>query len=233
MMQGIEILRQFTLRNCVVKIANVEPLGAPGALDDALRQLSHYRREKVAPYRFERGKWLSAGAGLLLDNMLMEHGLRERDMEYASGEHGKPLLLNHPELHFSLSHSGTLVACALGDEPVGVDVQTIVKLRRGLVEYTMSEAEIARLDAMARIDEQELFFTQLWTLKECYAKATGRGLSHEFPSFDVTSDGEVMPLSELSPNAIFKTIKLTGAVASVAIIREREQDDLNSSKCNI
>ena len=231
MMQGIEILRQFTLRNCVVKIANVEPLGAPGALDDALRQLSHYRREKVAPYRFERGKWLSAG--LLLDNMLMEHGLRERDMEYASGEHGKPLLLNHPELHFSLSHSGTLVACALGDEPVGVDVQTIVELRRGLVEYTMSEAEIARLDAMARIDEQELFFTQLWTLKECYAKATGRGLSHEFPSFDVTSDGEVMPLSELSPNAIFRTTKLTGAVASVAIIREREQDDLNSSKCNI
>lgn len=233
MMQGIEILRQFTLRNCMVKIANVEPLGALGALDDALRQLSRYRREKVVPYRFERGKWLSAGAGLLLDNMLMEHGLRERDMEYASGEHGKPLLLNHPELYFSLSHSGTLVACALGDEPVGVDVQTIVKLRRGLVEYTMSEAEIARLDAMASIDEQELFFTQLWTLKECYAKATGRGLSHEFPSFDVTSDGEVMPLSELSPNAIFKTIKLTGAVASVAIIREREQDDLNSNKCNI
>ena len=233
MMQGIEILRQFTLHNCMVKIANVEPLGAPGALDDALRQLSRYRREKVAPYRFERGKWLSAGAGLLLDNMLIEHGLRERDMEYASGEHGKPLLLNHPELHFSLSHSGTLVACALGDEPVGVDVQTIVKLRRGLVEYTMSEAEIARLDAMASIDEQELFFTQLWTLKECYAKATGRGLTHEFPSFDVTSDGKVMPLSELSPNAIFKTTKLTGAVASVAIIREREQDDLNSSKCNI
>ena len=233
MMQGIEILRQFTLHNCMVKIANVEPLGAPGALNDALRQLSHYRREKVVPYRFERGKWLSAGAGLLLDNMLMEHGLRERDMEYASGEHGKPLLLNHPELHFSLSPSGTLVACALGDEPVGVDVQTIVKLRRGLEEYTMSEAEIARLDAMASIDEQELFFTQLWTLKECYAKATGRGLSHEFPSFDVTSDGEVMPLSELSPNAIFKTIKLTGAVASVAIIREREQDDLNSNKCNI
>ena len=232
-MQGIEILRQFTLHNCMVKIANVEPLGAPGALDDALRQLSRYRREKVAPYRFERGKWLSAGAGLLLDNMLIEHGLRERDMEYASGEHGKPLLLNHPELHFSLSHSGTLVACALGDEPVGVDVQTIVKLRRGLVEYTMSEAEIARLDAMASIDEQELFFTQLWTLKECYAKATGRGLTHEFPSFDVTSDGKVMPLSELSPNAIFKTTKLTGAVASVAIIREREQDDLNSSKCNI
>ena len=42
---------------------------------------------------------------------------------------------------------------------------------------------------------------------------------------DVTSDGKVMPLSELSPNAIFKTTKLTGAVASVAIIREREQDD--------
>ena len=223
MTSGIEILKHFTIDGCVVKIASVEPLGAPGALDDALCQLSHYRRDKSVRYRFERGKWLSAGAGLLLDNMLKVHGLRERDMEYVEGEHGKLAFASHPQLHFNLSHSGLLVACAMGDKPVGVDVQTIVKLRRSLVNYTMSEAEIARLDAMASVEEQELFFTQLWTLKECYVKATGRGLSHEFPSFEITDEGEVVPLSELSPKAIFKTFQLDGAVASVAIL----QEDLN------
>ncbi|MBQ6278926.1 MAG: hypothetical protein IJK68_04320, partial [Muribaculaceae bacterium] len=75
----IEILRHFIIDNCHVKVASVEPLGAPGALVDALPQLSQYRREKVMRYRFDRGKWLSAGAGLLLDNMLREHGLCERD----------------------------------------------------------------------------------------------------------------------------------------------------------
>ncbi len=217
-MRSLEILRQFSVRNCTVKIADVEGLGAPGALDDALCRLSHYRRDKTVRYRFERGKWLSAGAGLLLDDMLMEHGLRERDMEYAEGEHGKPVFANHSELHFNLSHSGTLVACALCDAPVGVDVQQIVKLRRSLVNYTMSEAEISRLDAMESVEEQELFFTQLWTLKESYAKATGRGLTHDFPSFEVTKTGEAIPLTELIPSATFKLINLPNAVATVAIL---------------
>ena len=214
----IEILKHFIVDDCTVKVASVEPLGAPGALVEALQQLSPYRREKVMHYRFERGKWLSAGAGLLLDNMLMEHGLRERDMRYVEGEHGKPALAGHPELHFNLSHSGTLVACALGNRPVGVDIQNIVKLRRSLVNYTMSEAEIAQLDAMTSVEEQELFFTRLWTLKESYVKATGTGLSHNFPSFAVDSDGTTTPLSPLSPPATFRSMRVADSVVTVAII---------------
>lgn len=206
------------MEDCHVKVASVEPLGAQGALVDALPQLSHYRLEKVMRYRFDRGKWLSAGAGLLLDNMLMEHGLRECDMRYVEGEHGKPALAGHPELHFNLSHSGTLVACALGNRPVGVDIQNIVKLRRSLVNYTMSEAEIAQLDAMASVEEQELFFTRLWTLKESYVKATGTGLSHNFPSFAVDNDGTTTPLSPLSPPATFKSMLVADCVVTVAII---------------
>jgi 4'-phosphopantetheinyl transferase len=222
MIHGIEILKHFAFDQCVVKIANVEPLGAPGALEDALCRLSYYRREKTMRYRFERGKWLSAGAGLLLDNMLMERGLRERDMEYAAGEHGKPVFVGHPKLYFNLSHSGNLVACALGGKPLGVDVQTIVKLRRSLVNYTMSDVEIAQLDALSSVEEQELYFTQLWTLKESYAKATGRGLGHEFPSFEIDENGEVTPLTELMPQATFKLINMPDAVASVAILNAND-----------
>ncbi|MBR2145842.1 MAG: 4'-phosphopantetheinyl transferase superfamily protein [Muribaculaceae bacterium] len=214
----IEIVRHFTASGCTVKIANVEPLAAPGALDDALHQLSHYRRDKTMRYRFDRGKHLSAGAGLLLDNMLREHGLRERDMQYSEGEHGKPFFVNHPELHFNLSHSGNLVACAIGNKPVGIDIQNIVKLRRSLVNYTMSAAEIAQLDAMTSVDDQELFFTQLWTLKESYVKATGTGLSHNFPSFAVHSDGTTTPLLPLNPPATFKTMRVAHSVVTVAII---------------
>ncbi len=203
---------------CHVKVASVEPLGAPGALDNALSMLSHYRRDKTMRYRFDRGKWLSAGAGLLLDNMLREHGLRERDMHYVEGEHGKPALAEHPELHFNLSHSDTLVACAMGNKPVGVDVQHLVKLRQGLVRYTMSDEEIAKLETMGSSQEKSLFFTQLWTLKESYVKATGTGLSHEFPAFDIDPSGLVTPLKPLTPPASFRLFTMDNAVVAVAIL---------------
>ena len=214
---GIEILRHFVLDGCEVKVADVTPLAAPGALDDALRLLSWQRRDKTLRYRFERGKMLSAGAGLLLDNMLTKHGLRERDMHYIGGEHGKPAIDGHPELHFSLSHSGNLVACAIGKMPVGVDVQTIVTARDSLVNYTMSDMEKAHLQELEDETSRNAYFTQLWTLKESYVKATGTGLTHDFPSFEVT-DGKVQPLSPLNPSARFFTFALEGARGAVAML---------------
>ena len=216
---SIEILRHFVLDGCEVKVADVTPLAAPGALDDALRLLSRYRRDKTLRYRYEWGKMLSAGAGLLLDNLMRCRGLRERDMRYVEGEHGKPAFEQHPELHFSLSHSGNLVACAIGEVPLGVDVQTIVTARESLVNYTMSEKEKEKLYSLNDDDAQNAYFTQLWTLKECYAKATGTGLSHEFPSFEVI-DGEVHTLSSLTPPACFFTFSLEGAFSSVAMLEK-------------
>ena len=160
----IEILKHYVLNGCEVMVADVTPLAASGALDDAMRLLSRQRRDKTLRYRFERGKMLSAGAGLLLDNMLAKYGLRERDMRYVEGEHGKPAFEQYPELHFSLSHSGIFVACAIGEVPVGVDVQTIVTARDSLVNYTMSESEKTHLQALEDVAARNAYFTQLWTL---------------------------------------------------------------------
>ena len=214
---GINILKHFVYDGCVVKIADVTPLEAKGALDDALPLLSEHRREKTLRYRFERGKMLSAGAGLLLDNLLCERGLREADMQYVVGEHGKPAFADYPDLHFSLSHSGMLVACAIGDVPLGVDVQTLVTPHDSLVNYTMNEAEISRLSSLATNEDKALYFTQLWTLKESYVKATGLGLGHSFPAFEIV-DGNVNPLTVLDPPARFHTVALDAAAAAVAIL---------------
>lgn len=219
--KGIEILKHFILDGCEVKVADITPLAAPGALDEALGRLSHYRCDKTLRYRYERGKMLSAGAGVLLDNMLRKHGLRERDMRYVEGEHGKPSLEGFPELFFSLSHSGNLVACAIGEVPLGVDVQTIVAARDSLVNYVMSDSEKSKLQAIDDTAGRDAYFTQLWTLKESYAKATGKGLSHDFPSFEVI-EGEVRVLSSLSPHARFFTFALDGARGAVAMLEQKK-----------
>ncbi len=218
MRKGIIVLKQFSIGGCRVKVASVEPLQVPGALDKAMMMLSPQRRDKTMRYRFDSGKWLSAGAGLLLDDMLREHGLREHDMQYIVGDHGKPALAGLPSLHFNISHSGMLVACAVGDKPVGVDVQTIVNVRRSLVDYTMSKEEIAQLDALPGDEQQRLFFTQLWTIKESYTKATGTGIGHEFPAFRIDDDGTIVPLKPLAPAASFKMVEIPGAVTTVAVL---------------
>ena len=38
-------------------------------------------------------------------------------------EKGRPYLAGHEEIQISLSHSGSLAACAVGSRPVGVDVE--------------------------------------------------------------------------------------------------------------
>ena len=214
---GLTILKHFILDGCEVKVADVTPLAAPGMLDKVLPLLSKHRRDKTLRYRFERGKMLSAGAGLLLDNLLREQGLAEAKMQYTEGEHGKPEFAHYPDLHFSISHSGTLVACAIGDVPLGVDVQTIVTPRDGLIDYTMNEIEKSHLASLTTDEEKSLYFTQLWTLKESYAKATGIGLSHDFPAFEIVDD-VVRPLTSLDPLARFHMFTLDGAAAALAIL---------------
>ena len=78
-------------------------------------QLSPFRQEKLNRYRFRKDQLLSLGAGVLLDLLLQDLGLREHDMEYSLGENEKPFFSNAPELQFNLSHSDTQVLAALSD----------------------------------------------------------------------------------------------------------------------
>ena len=55
----------------------------------------------------------------------------------------KPWFPDYPHLHFSVSHSGSLSLCALGETPVGADVE-LVRPRSGrLPRYALSDGEYA------------------------------------------------------------------------------------------
>ncbi|GAA4203835.1 4'-phosphopantetheinyl transferase superfamily protein [Actinocatenispora rupis] len=87
--------------------------------------------------------------------------------------HGKPSYAGRPELDFSVSHSGTLVALALSAEcRVGLDV-----------EEADRRATTANLtDRVLTADERAsgLPFLTLWTRKEATVKLTGHGLTVPF-----------------------------------------------------
>ena len=119
----MELVVDMTWKGARVVGAMTDALELPGASERALRDVSHYRREKAQAFRFGRDRDLSLLAGLLLDVLLQEHGLRERDRLYYVNEHGKPFFADCPALQFSLAHSGRMALAALCDRPVGVDVE--------------------------------------------------------------------------------------------------------------
>ena len=117
-------------------------ISSPGAFDAALQLVSDYRREKALAFRFEKDQRTSLLAGLLLDELLSDRGLRERDMAYEEGEFGKPMLAGHENLHFSLAHSVGMAVGALSDAPIGVDVEHLPGFPRNVAEpYEWTEME--------------------------------------------------------------------------------------------
>ncbi len=82
--------------------------------------------------------------------------------EISKTDRGKPFFPELPDLFFSLSHSGSLVLCAVGDSPCGADVQEPRVLSDRLLRRCFSPEELAAADPAA-----------LWCLKESFIKMNG------------------------------------------------------------
>ncbi len=83
---------------------------------------------------------------------------------------GKPAIKDCP-YHFNLSHSGDYLILAVGEAPIGADIEKIDKIRPKTVEKYFSDAE------KQLVKEQGLSsFFELWTKKESYVKYTGEGI---------------------------------------------------------
>lgn len=120
----------------------------------------------------------------------------------------KPRLADRPEISFSVSHSGSVVICAISfpgtarmdglrvicgssDAPeVGADVERVrdvseaPRLRR-IARRFFPEGEAARLDALPDADCPRAF-CEIWTAMESYVKRTGEGFARGFAPVDLT-----------------------------------------------
>ena len=107
-------------------------------------------------------------------------------------DRGKPYFPNQPKLHFSISHSGDYWACAMADQPVGLDLQEHVARKD-----ETTEAAAARYCRMAQrffhpreaeyVKQQDSYqrFFQIWAARESYVKYTGQGIDDHFGEFCV------------------------------------------------
>jgi 4'-phosphopantetheinyl transferase len=125
-------------------------------------------------------------AGELLARYSVGHYLSKPDQEInlVFGDKGKPHIENLVDVHFNISHSGYYVVCAVAPDEIGIDVERIRKVNLRIAERFFSPSEIQDLMSCTE-DTRMQYFITLWTIKESYLKAIGRGLTQHLNSFTI------------------------------------------------
>lgn len=132
---------------------------------------------------------------LLLSGLEEAYGLHFSADRIVKDEKGKPYLSGYPEFFVSLSHSGDYIACALGDNPVGIDIEVWkTHSRWQKIVEKMHPREQEKLRAIcgggisAETVEPVADFCDLWVRKESFLKAIGEGLRLPLAAFDTTEE---------------------------------------------
>ncbi len=147
--------------------------------------LSAFEQDRAMRFRHREDRAAYVAAHALLRLMLSEAlGGDPRAWAFETGPTGKPALAavhRRPRLHFNISHTRGLVACAIAGVPVGVDVEASDGDVPPAVAARFAPGERAMLAKAEGLEYRSIFF-RLWTLKEAYLKATGEGLSGRLDS---------------------------------------------------
>lgn len=120
---------------------------------------------------------------------LLLNGLRQLgfDRKHLSsiqyGHNNRPFLSSLSQLDFNISHSKSLIVCALSlDVKLGIDVEEKSSINILNLKNQLSENQWEQLQGTP--DPQAAFY-QFWVQKEAIVKADGSGLLQDFSEIDI------------------------------------------------
>ncbi|KAA3465075.1 L-aminoadipate-semialdehyde dehydrogenase-phosphopantetheinyl transferase isoform X1 [Gossypium australe] len=115
--------------------------------------------------------------------------INPRSLKFRKNIYGKPEVEWHkddnfspPPLHFNISHTSSMIACGVTiNAPIGIDVEEKQrKLKNDIIAFAQryfSPYEVKLLTSISDPEVRRQEFIKLWTLKEAYVKALGKGFS--------------------------------------------------------
>lgn len=122
-----------------------------------------------------------------LGRKLLRHALKQeygRTFDVCVGKRGKPYLKDANGIFFNISHTRGIVVCGLAECRIGVDVERVRRFNEAVVRKACSQREQDYIFSGADERDRAVRFCRIWTLKESYIKAIGKGLA--FPMQDIT-----------------------------------------------
>jgi 4'-phosphopantetheinyl transferase len=164
-------------------------------------------------------------------------------VRFSKNRHGKPKLAKGVTLlpvRFNISHCRGVVGCAVVlDADIGLDIENKDRsVNQGLACRFFSTSEIRLLDQADQGVRQALFL-DLWTLKEAYVKAVGKGLSLGLDRFSFVFDQGRPDIRFNSPKDgisgvwYFFTLMLQNQwkVAMAVLSKEKKQPAVTIHEC--
>lgn len=166
----------------------------------SLEWCSEDERARLERFTFPKDRALFLATRVLVRTVLSQYvGVGPQDWRFGAGRSGKPFIhapqLDAP-LHFNLTHTAGLVACAVSGahSELGLDAERLSR-RLDFLQVArryFSPLEVRSIHEASPSELSQRFFG-IWTLKESYVKARGDGLGLPLDRFGFTlhDDGTV------------------------------------------
>jgi phosphopantetheinyl transferase len=186
--------------------------------------LSDVERERALQHRDEALRQRFIAARIALRHLLAGYiGEMPADVPLRRETSGKLVLDGHPDLHFSLTHSGPIALIAVAAAPVGIDaehVRTPPHLER--TARRILHPDTVRTLAQLPPEEKTTAFIAAWTLREAHVKAVGGGLfrTPDTLQFDaaIPADGVVRNVTDRANAGTWSIARFAPSTASLAAV---------------
>lgn len=150
-----------------------------------LEQMPSAIQQKIGRYKNWEDSHTSLIGKLLLIQALQDNGFSETNLSQLTyNEYGRPSIPG--AIDFNISHSGTLVLCAVSaNESIGIDVEALKPINKTDFYncWTPAEAKAIYHDP----EEYKTFYSH-WTKKEAVVKAIGNGLNIPLTDIEIKGD---------------------------------------------
>lgn len=157
--------------------------------EEEIQTLSKERLDKAYGFVYEKDRRLSLAAGLSFQKALKAWGLDPMMEKIGYHRYGKPYLIDHPDIHFNISHSVDMAICVISDKEIGCDIEKIRKYDSDVALRCFSEKEMRYIEESK---DKDFAFTRIWAMKESFLKAIGTGLRDDMNEVSVISeDGKI------------------------------------------
>lgn len=154
-------------------------------IESLLMCVTEEKRQKLNRFHFEKDRVRGLVGDLLVKMVLSQTlSIPYTSIQIDTNDYQKPYLAQPKEqLEFNLSHSGEWVVCATDSHSVGVDVERIATFDMNVAQRYFSKEEYEYITSADNDEERNQRWCKVWTAKESYIKAVGKGLSIPLESF--------------------------------------------------
>ncbi len=188
---------------------------------DKMSLLSSDEKTRVLKYRHEEDRVRSLSARLMLFKYALcfkeekykdinfvtspeefsKENVNSFEIEYA--ENGKGYINGCENVFYNISHSGSYSVCALSDREIGVDIQEIRDINENVARrfFSLKDNDFINFELSDKRDR----FIKVWTVKESFAKLTGRGIAQGMETFyEDFENNKILSVADNSQIAEFK-----------------------------